>query len=103
MVASPFRNEKDFQQAVTDAARTMGWLCYHPYDSRKSSAGFPDCVLVRGSLCLFRELKMTKGKVSIYQQNWLDALTDAGQDAKVWYAHEWDAIIEELTPHGKLI
>ena len=85
-----------------DTARTLGWLCYHPFDSRKSEPGWPDLVLVRGSKCLFRELKH-KGKVSVYQQHWLDALTDAGQDAKVWRSEEWDAIIEELTPQGKLI
>jgi hypothetical protein len=59
-------------------------LAYHPRDSRRSASGWPDWCLVGPGGVLFRELKTVKGKVTPAQDEWLCALTDAGQDAGVW-------------------
>lgn len=78
--------EKAFQSQVEQVARSLGWLVYHPHDSRRSEPGFPDLVLVhpaKGRL-MFRELKTQRGRVRAEQTVWLAALAAAGQDAAVW-------------------
>ena len=50
------------------------WLTYHTHDSRKSPAGFPDRVFVRGDWLLFRELKRHGLNPTPLQAEWLDAL-----------------------------
>jgi hypothetical protein len=62
----------------------LGLLRYHTHDSRRSPSGFPDLVCVGPRGVLYRELKRQRGKVSAEQQQWLDALTAAGQNAAVW-------------------
>ena len=71
---------------VRSAALTLGWIVYHTHDSRRSEPGFPDLVLVnpRQGRILWRELKKEKGRVSVEQRKWLDALRAAGQDVGVW-------------------
>jgi VRR-NUC domain-containing protein len=71
---------------VRRAALTLGWIVYHTHDSRRSEPGFPDLVLVspRQGRILWRELKTARGRVSVEQQKWLDALRAAGQDVGVW-------------------
>lgn len=78
--------ENALQAQVLALARVHGWLAYHTHDSRKSVKGFPDLVLVHPArrLVLWRELKTWRGRVTPEQQAWLDALTDAGEDAGVW-------------------
>jgi hypothetical protein len=72
--------EKQLQAAIVGAAQRLNWLVYHTHDSRRSQPGFPDLVL---------ELKTMRGKVTTEQQQWLDALTNAGQDAAVWRPNDW--------------
>lgn len=76
--------EDELQRAVIELARGLGWLVYHTHDSRRSQAGFPDLVLVRGDRVLYRELKSTAGRIRPEQQVWLDALAAAGADVGVW-------------------
>lgn len=57
---------------------------YHTHDSRRSPSGFPDLVLCGAGGVLFRELKRQVKKPTPAQDEWLCALTDAGQDAGVW-------------------
>ncbi len=92
--------EKEFQKSVVDLATFTGWLVYHNPDSRRSTAGFPDLVLLKDRL-LFRELKTTTGRVSEAQKYWLTALTWVGQDAKVWRPADWPEI--EATLKGEVI
>ena len=52
-------------------------LFYHPFDSRKSQAGFPDCTIVLPSQArlIYAELKNYTGRPSIAQGMWLDRLS----------------------------
>ena len=52
-------------------------LFYHPFDSRKSAAGYPDCTIVlpsQGRL-IYAELKTFTGRPTVAQGMWLDRLS----------------------------
>lgn len=93
--------EAQFQSLVIDLARRLGWRCYHTHDSRRSVPGFPDLVLVHADHGLmFRELKRANGgRVTPQQHEWLDALTNAGQNAAIWKPQHYldGTILKELT------
>ena len=59
---------------VRQAAAHGGWLAYHTYSSKRSDPGFPDLVLLRGSVLLFVELKSIHGRVSPAQAEWIERL-----------------------------
>ena len=79
-------SEHDFQEAVIDMARKdYAWThVYHTYRSDRSEKGFPDLVLVREGATrslmgrtgeiVFAELKSMKGKLSLEQESWYQAL-----------------------------
>ena len=77
--------ERDLQAAIVELARTIGWMVYHPYDSRRSTPGYPDLTMVhpRTGAILFAELKTETGKVTDEQDQWLRALAVRGL-AFVW-------------------
>ena len=75
--------ESEFQQTVTDLCDWQRVRWHHEVDSRRSKRGFPDLVLV-GKRVIFVELKKQTGRVSREQQEWLDSLEAAGQEAYVW-------------------
>lgn len=60
--------------------------------------GFPDLVIVGPGGTLFRELKVPPNSTTPEQRAWLDALVDAGCDAKVWTPQDWQdrRILAEL-------
>ena len=81
------KNESQFTTAVREEAELAGWeLIYHTHDSRRSDAGFPDLVLVKGKRLIFAELKYDsvyedwddrrkrRATVSEAQHMWLDGL-----------------------------
>jgi len=85
--------ERAFQQTIIDAARVLGWLTYHTFDSRRSAAGFPDLILVRGNRMLAIEVKGPRGRVSEAQQAWLELLNDVpGVHALVAYPDDWESV-----------
>lgn len=95
-------SEKAFQQRVIDLATAYGWLCFHPYSSRKSKEGYPDLTLVRpGESPIWAELKRELGKVSAEQAVWLGQLRQAGARAYVWRPSQWNEIESVLRPHQK--
>ena len=94
--AVPAETERQFQDKVLTLARLHKWRWFHCHDSRRSPAGFPDLVLVRGSKLLFRELKTATGRASAAQLEWLESLQRAGQDARVWRPADWASIVAEL-------
>ena len=73
-----FKNESDFKSSVIDLAKHTGWKWYHNPDSRRSSAGFPDLVLVKPPNVLFVELKMDNpgSKLTADQLDWQKKLND---------------------------
>ena len=70
------KSENAWLQEVLYYAKLHDWLAYHTHDSRRSAAGFPDLVLVRGDTVLFLELKTNspRSKLTEGQKTWLDAL-----------------------------
>ena len=76
-------SEQALQQIVIQWAHSLGIKTYHTRDSRGSTKGFPDLVLV-GSRILYRELKTQVGKLTAEQKGWGDRLRAAGGDWAVW-------------------
>lgn len=76
--------EAVLQKRVRDLAIVHGWKFQHPYDSRRSDPGWPDCVIGRTGRLLVRELKTQKGRVSPDQREWLAILESCGIDAGIW-------------------
>lgn len=71
---------------------------YHPYDSRRSAAGWPDWVLIADGGILFRELKSETGTVSVEQRKVGSMLIRAGQNWGIWRPRDLfsGAIAEQL-------
>jgi VRR-NUC domain len=77
--------EETLQAQVIELAGLLGFMHYHPYDSRRSVPGFPDLTLVHeqtGAL-VFAELKSDSGQVTPEQDRWLTAL-GRRHTAEVW-------------------
>lgn len=88
--------EKQLQDTVIRMAKVLDWLVYHTFDSRRSEPGFPDLCLVHPEHgTVFLELKREKGRVSKYQQRWIDTLLTAGQRAYVIRPSDMD-FVEQL-------
>ena len=94
-------SEKHFQAQVLALARLSGWLTYHTHDSRRSTAGFPDLVLVRPPVVLFAELKSESGTLRPEQEAWLRKLARCeGVGARVWRPSDWPGIERTLRQRG---
>ncbi len=78
------RPEGEFQASVVAFAESQGWLCYHTYDSRRSTPGFPDLVMLRGHRVVVAELKTGNKKTTPEQDRWSKAWLDAGAQAYEW-------------------
>jgi hypothetical protein len=87
--------EKQFQSQVVELAKTLRWSVYHTFDSRHSTAGYPDLTLVRERI-IFAELKVGRGKLSPAQIEWRDLLVNAGASWCLWRPADWDAIVHTL-------
>lgn len=83
--------EKEWQEQVIELAGYYRWLVYHTYDSRRSAKGFPDLVLVREHV-IFAELKTDRGRLSVDQRRWLEALRAAGQIAELWRPRDFERV-----------
>ena len=82
---------------VVEKAGLTAWMASHTYDSRRSTAGFPDLVLVKPPVVIFAELKTEKGAASKEQEKWLEQLglcTDI--EVHLWRPSDWDEIEERL-------
>lgn len=84
-------SETQLQDQILELAKRMGWLSYHTFDSRKSTSGFPDLVLVhpKQKRVIWRELKSEKGVTSSEQKVWLSSLLLVGEDVDVWRPRDW--------------
>ena len=100
--------EREFQQAVVQLARLMGWRVHHTRPALtqrgrwltpiQGDAGFPDLVLCRPPRLILAELKRVGGKLTTEQQAWLDALRAcAGVECYLWTPADWDVVTRMLT------
>ena len=89
--------EAAFQAVVLEVAHRGRWFAYHTFDSRRSTPGFPDLVLLRAPEAIFAELKSESGKVSPAQAHVLEQLEDCGFEVHVWRPSQLDEIIARLT------
>ena len=84
--------EKDFQAQIAELVGVLGGIVYHTYDSRRSSPGFPDLVIVtRDRRLIFAELKVGKSKPTGDQWAWLRALPD--HQAYLWRPNDWHDVL----------
>lgn len=92
------RDEKHFQAEVIKLAKRCGWRHYHTHDSRRSAAGFPDLVLVRGQRLIFAELKVKPNRPTPAQEEWLADLRRIHGDVVtvLWYPEQWMEIERTL-------
>lgn len=89
--------EAQWQERVVDLATWRGWRTFHVYDSRRSTAGWPDLILCRGDRMLAWELKRDTGRATRQQLEWLAALSlIPGVDARVVRPADWPLVQELL-------
>jgi hypothetical protein len=88
--------EKQFMAQVVQLAKLQGWLVYHTFDSRRSTPGFPDLVMLRDGTLLVAELKTGNNRLSPSQAAWLVAFRLAGVAASVWRPGDWNLIEKAL-------
>ena len=106
-------SERDLKNTIVNYARRHGWLVHHDLPSQRANgswatavqgdSGFPDLVLVHPgnadervpAQIIYAELKTQRGTLTAGQQQWLDALTAAGQTAVVWRPADIPAIFTD--------
>lgn len=75
--------EQELQLAVARLCRVYGLYFFHVPDSRRMTAGLPDCIII-GTKVLWRELK-TEGSQLTSEQSLISwRLLAARQDFRVW-------------------
>jgi hypothetical protein len=85
--------ERQWQQRIVDFARLSGWLVFHPFDSGRSTAGWPDLAMVRAGRFVLAELKTDRGRVSVEQREWLAARSSVpGIEVHLWRPSNWDDV-----------
>lgn len=77
-------SEAALQAQVVSLMNHLNWWNFHAYDSRRSRAGLPDLVAIRGQRIIYRELKTARGRLSAEQREVIEMLTAAGADVAVW-------------------
>lgn len=92
-----YQSEKAFQAQIEHAARFLGWACYHPFDSRRSAAGWPDLVCVREGEMVALELKTERGRVRPEQEAWIELLDSVpGVTAMIVRPDDWPSVMAAL-------
>jgi VRR-NUC domain-containing protein len=111
------RTEGQLLDATIDLATRCRWAVHHDRPARtahgwrtaiQGHAGFPDLVLARAGLVLFRELKGPRGRLSSEQRDWakqldpdwpLSLLVPGVGEVRtsplfdVWTPNDWDTLI----------
>jgi len=81
---------------VSQVRAARGWRTPVQGDGK----GFPDNVLVRERV-IFVELKRVGGKLSPDQRDWMDWLTQSGQECYVWTIDDMEDAVEVLRRRGQ--
>lgn len=99
---APPLSEKAFMAAVVRIAKQHGWQCFHPYDSRKSTKGYPDLTLARlpgpgrPGEGIWAELKV-EAPLTIEQEVWLATLSHVTKtEAYLWTPDDMPVIVTRL-------
>jgi hypothetical protein len=82
-------SEAAFMDTIIQAAEIYGWWTYHTHDSRRSTAGFPDLVLIKPPRVIFLEVKSERGRLSRAQADVLAMLEECGP---LWCRYERDGV-----------
>jgi len=92
-------SEQSYQRRVIEYAELQGWtLIYHTYFSGRSTAGFPDLVLVRPPRVLFVELKTDVGQLRLEQRLWQAGLLRCpGVEYYCWRPRDWESARTRLS------
>jgi hypothetical protein len=97
--------ENDMAAAIFDAARIGGWRAIHHRPARTQhgwrtpytgDTGWPDFVLCRPPELLIVELKTARGTLGPGQQEWIEALQQAGVEAFVLQPDDLDWLLHRL-------
>lgn len=88
--------EEEFQAQVIELAKLLGWMVYHTRDSRRSPAGFPDLILIRGKIGIAAELKVGSRKPTAAQLAWVEAFGRVGFLPSHWRPEHWVEIQRTL-------
>lgn len=76
--------ERELQEQVRLMCSQLGLYHYHPHDSRRSTAGWPDSVIIGRAGIIFRELKTQSGQLSADQRQVGYLLAACGLSWEVW-------------------
>lgn len=76
--------ENQLQETIVEMCKWFSLFVYHTYDSRNSTSGFPDLVIIAAGGVMYRELKTENAKLRPDQSDVLALLRLSGQDAAVW-------------------
>lgn len=80
--ATPFKvTETQIRNEIRDFLRLHGWKVVRIVQSALSERGIPDLVAIRGGQTVWIEVKTPEGRLSKYQERWLQDLEDHGG----WY------------------
>lgn len=94
--------EKAWMSDVIEVATLYGFVSYHTHDSRRSAAGFPDVILVKGRYLLAVELKTDAGRVRPEQQRWLELFAGVEEvRAAVWRPRDRQRVYDDLRAFAK--
>ncbi len=85
--------EKDFECQIKELAVLYHWKYYHTWTSIHSPRGFVDVVMAREERLIFAELKSEQGKVTTYQQEWIEALKETGAEVYLWRPSDFNSIV----------
>jgi hypothetical protein len=84
----PEMTEEQLHESVMDLCRLFGLYTYHTRDSRGSSRGYPDLVIV-GTSILYAELKTDRGRLTVDQVAWQRAILAADGRWALWRPADW--------------
>ena len=76
--------EAELQEHVRLMCAQLRLYHYHPHDSRRSTAGWPDSVIIGRCGIIFRELKTQSGQLSGEQRQVGYLLASQGLSWEVW-------------------
>lgn len=104
--------EQDFQKAIIDLGRTLGYKvahfrsvrvqrkdgsCYYATPVQADGEGWPDLVLARPPRLIFAELKSEPGIPTEAQMDWINCLNLCPPaEAYLWRPKDWDHIVAIL-------